>query len=125
MNHKQFITDYLQELSGRPKTPELVRQWVSDENLMEHIAQVEAAFPNYELFAQDMLAEDDKVVVRAEFRGVHRGPFAGIGPTGKSVTAGLIIIYRIESNRIAEHWMQFDRLALLEQLSQAAQPANA
>ena len=73
-----------------------------------------------------VLAEGEKVVVRGKFHGIHRGPFAGIEPTGKSVSAGLIVIYRIANGRIVDHWMQFDLFALLQQLqdSSAVQAAS-
>ena len=67
-----------------------------------------------------MLAEGDKVVVRSNFRGIHRGPFAGIEPTGKSVSVGLIIIYAIANGRIVDHWMQFDLFGLLQQLQNSS-----
>jgi predicted ester cyclase len=113
---KTLITDYLRTLSGQPKPPDLVRRYVADERLAKHIAEIEAAFPSYEILIEDLLAEDDKVVIRGEFRGIHRGPFAGIEPTGKSVSAGLMIIYAIASGRIVDHWMQFDLFTLLQQL---------
>ena len=122
---KTLITDYLRTLSGQPKPPELVRRYVADEPLALHVAETEAAFPSYEIVIEDLLAEGDKVVVRGEFRGIHRGPFAGIEPTGKSVSAGLIIIYAIASGRIVDHWMQFDLFSLLQQLQSPStvQPA--
>ena len=113
---KTLITDYLRTLSGQPKPAELVRRYVADERLTKHIAEIEAAFPSYEIIIEDLLAEGDKVVVRGEFKGIHRGPFAGIEPTGKSVSAGLIIIYAIAGGRIVDHWMQFDLFTLLQQL---------
>ncbi len=116
IENKTLITDYLRTLSGQPKKPDLVRQYVADERLAKHIADVEAAFPNYEIIIEDLLAEGDKVVVRGNFRGIHRGPFAGIEATGKSVSAGLMIIYCIANGRIIDHWMQFDMLMLLQQL---------
>jgi predicted ester cyclase len=120
IENKTLITDYLRTLSGQPKTPDLVRQYVSDERLAKHITDVEAAFPNYEIIVDDLLAEGDKVVVRGNFRGIHRGPFAGIEATGKSVSSGLMIIYRIANGRIIDHWMQFDMFMLLQQLQTSA-----
>ncbi len=116
IENKTLITDYLRTLSGQPKKPDLVRQYVADERLAKHIADVEAAFPNYEIIIEDLVAEGDKVVVRGNFRGIHRGLFAGIEATGKSVSAGLMIIYCIANGRIIDHWMQFDMLMLLQQL---------
>jgi predicted ester cyclase len=116
---KTLITDYLRTLSGQPKPPELVRRYVNDAHLAQHIADIEAAFPGYEILIEDLLVEGDKVVVRGEFRGVQRGPFAGIEPTGKSVSAGLIIIYEVRDGLIVNHWMQFDLFRLLQQLQNA------
>lgn len=114
---KQLIGRYLQALSGQAKTPELVARFVSDASLAEHIQQVEAAFPAYELIAEELVAERSLVAMRATFHGTHRGTFAGIPATGRSVSAALMIIYRVEGDRIAEHWMQFDGAALIAQLT--------
>ena len=117
--NKQFVERYLQALSGKAKTPELVARFVSDRALAEHIHQAEEGFPSYEIVADELIAERDLVVLRGTFRGVHRGAFAGINATGRSVSAGLMIIYRIEGDRIVEHWMQFDAAGLMTQLTQA------
>jgi hypothetical protein len=117
MDNKSLIKSYLDALSGREKTPALIAKYVADPALAVHIAEVEAAFPAYELNAEQMLGEADMVVVRGTFRGVHRGPFAGVDPTGKTVSAGLIIIYQVENEQIVRHWMQFDLFSLLQQLA--------
>ena len=125
INHnKQLVAKYLEALSGRPKTADIIARFVSDPSLIEHIKQVESGFPCYELTANEILAERDMVTVRGVFRGVHRGPFVGLNPTGKDVTANLIIIYRIEDDRIAEHWLQFDLLSLIEQIKTEAVAAR-
>jgi len=114
---RQFIEDYLNALSGQPKTDELVARLVSDPSLVEHIRQVEAAFPAYELIVQQLIAEGDLVAMRSTFRGVHQGAFAGIEPTHKAVSADLMIFYRLGDGRIAEHWLQMDMAALVAQLT--------
>ena len=113
---RQLIGQYLQTLSGQRKTPDLVAEFVSDPHLAAHIRDVEAAFPEYELIADDLIAERDLVAMRGTFRGVHRGPFAGIPATGKAVSSSLMIIYRVRDNHIVEHWLQFDGAALVAQL---------
>jgi predicted ester cyclase len=116
---KQFVGRYLQALSGQAKTPELVARFVSDRALAEHIQQAEAAFPGYELIADELIADRNLVAMRGTFHGVHRGTFAGIPATGRPVSNSLMIFYRIEGDRIAEHWMQFDGAALVAQLTAA------
>ncbi len=117
---KQLVGRYLQALSGQRKTPELVAEFVTDPHLAAHIRDVEAAFPEYELIADDLIAERDLVAMRGTFHGVHRGPFAGIPATAAAVSAPLMIVYRVRDNRIVEHWMQFDGAAVVSQLQQAA-----
>lgn len=115
-SNKELIERYLEALSGRPKPPELVAQFVDDDSLRHHIQMFEAAFPSYELRTDDMMAEGDKVCVRATFRGAHKGEFQGIPATGKEVTISLMLIYRVAADKIVEHWMNADSLSLLQQL---------
>jgi predicted ester cyclase len=117
VDSKQFIKDYFNAMTNHPKTENLVNQYVSDPSLKEHIREVEAAFPGYRLAAHQTVAEGDIVAVRATFYGVHRGEFAGIAPTGKQVSGDVIIFYRIDDGRIAEHWIQWDAKALVDQLT--------
>lgn len=122
--NKQFITRYLAEvLSGQPKTKSLVKRFVADAELEEHIEFFEAAFPGYTLTAEDMVAEGDKVALRATFRGVHRGEFMGVPPTGKQVAIALMLIYRIADGKIVEHWMNADALSLMQQIGALPVPA--
>ena len=118
-----FIQQYLAALSGKAKPPALVNQYVADtdEALQQHIAQTEAAFPHYELIADDLIAEGDKAIVRFSLRATHQGEFMGIPATGRSINVPGIIIYRMAANeknevKIIEHWLQMDSLALLQQL---------
>jgi predicted ester cyclase len=114
-NH-QLIQDYVNAITATPKTEALIQQYVSDPTLKEHIRQAEAAFPNYELVAHQIVAEGDMVALRGTFYGVHKGEFAGIAPTGKKVSADLMLFYRINDGLIVEHWMQWDVHAVLAQL---------
>ena len=115
-DNKTFIRRYFEAISGKDKATAVVHRYVTDEELKHHIALNEVAFPNYELIAEDMIAEGDKVVVRSTFRGTHKGDLMGIAPTGKQVTMPLILIYRIADDKIVEHWMQADALGMLQQL---------
>lgn len=126
MDNKHFVTEYLTALSGNPKPLVLVQRYVSDPALIEHISQIEAAFPNYQLLAHQMIAEDDLVAVRGTFKGTHRGAsFYGVEPRGVEASSDLMIVYRIENGRIAEHWLHFDGAGLLAQLQSAPAVATA
>ena len=75
-----------------------------------------AVFPDWGVTVEDLIAEGDKVVVRATGRGTHRGEFMGIAPTGRHVAVTWIAIYRVAGGKLAEHWQNFDELGLLKQL---------
>jgi len=116
--NKAFIRRYLEAINGQEKPAALLDQYIadSDPGLKQHIAYSESAFPCYELIAEDMLAEDDKVVVRFTLRATHRGEFMGVPATGKQVAVPGLIIYRVANGKIAEHWMQVDSVGLMQQL---------
>ena len=76
----------------------------------------EAAFPRYELSADDLIAEGDTVVLRATFHGTQRDDLMSVAPTGKSVTLPFIIVYQIADGKIADHWLTVDRMELMPQL---------
>jgi predicted ester cyclase len=123
---RAFIQRYAEAVSGKAKPPALVNQYVADadEALKQHIAEAEAAFPNYELVADDLIVEGEKVVLRFTLRGTHRGNFMGIPATGRQVNVPGIIIYRLDKDKnneakIVEHWMQIDSMAMMQQLGAA------
>jgi len=116
IDSKQLIEEYFNALSGHPKTEKLLDQYISDPGLKEHIRVAEAAFPEYELTPSLIVAEGDLVAARCTFHGVHKGEFAGIAPTGKDVSADLMIFYRIRDGRIVQYHLQLDTVGLLEQL---------
>jgi predicted ester cyclase len=75
------------------------------------------AFPDQRVAVDDLLAESDRVAVRFTLRGTHLGELLDLAPTGRRVTVPGVAIYRIAGGRIAEGWVGFDALGLLEQLS--------
>lgn len=115
--NKEFITRYFNALSGGvTKTKELLGKYITDEALIGHINFFEPIFPGYEIIADEMTAEDNKVVVKARFTGTHEGEFNGISPTHRTIEVPFAISYEIENEKIVHHWMIIDRMAMMEQL---------
>src|SRR6266540_2602474 len=75
-----------------------------------------AGLPDLQVTIEELVAEGDKVAVRRSYAGTHRGELLGIPPTGKQVRISGISIFRLAEGKIAEHWEQLDRLALMQQL---------
>ncbi len=74
------------------------------------------AFPDLRLTFEDALADRDRVVTRWRMEGTHDGPLMGIAASGRRIKVEGIRIDRIEGGKIAESWMQWDTLGLLEQI---------
>jgi len=123
--NKECIRAYFEALSGKPKPPELVDQYVTEQPLKDHIAMNEAAFPGYTLSVEQMIAEDDLVSVIGRASGTHKGPFMGMPPTGKSWDVPLHITYRVKDRKIVEHWLVLDTAAFMQQLGMIPNPSNA
>ena len=115
--NKEFITRYFKALAGgAPKTKELLEKYIADEELIQHIAFFETVFPGYEIIADEMTAEDNRVVVKARLKGVHEGELNGILPTYRAVEFAFAISYEIENEKIVHHWLIADQMELMQQL---------
>jgi steroid delta-isomerase-like uncharacterized protein len=74
---------------------------------------------------EDVIAEDQKVVVRWTNSGTHVGEFFGIPPTGKSFQIAGIDIHRLQDGKMAEHWHVVDVFGMLQQLGVLPPPGSA
>jgi steroid delta-isomerase-like uncharacterized protein len=80
------------------------------------IGMMRAGFPDIQWTLEEMVAEGDKVAARFTMRGTHRGTFAGVPPTGKSITVQALNIYRLSGGQFVEERGQPDMLVLLQQI---------
>jgi predicted ester cyclase len=78
-----------------------------------------AGFGDLAITPEDVIAQDDKVVVRTRFHGLHVGRFQGVEPTQRTVEFEQIHIFRLEDGLVAEHWMCMDELVALRQIGVA------
>ena len=80
------------------------------------VAEYRTAFPDLVVTIEDLIAAGDTVAWRFTLRGTHAGPFMGLLPTGRAVTAAGIAIDRVVDGRVVESWCSLDALGLLRQL---------
>jgi steroid delta-isomerase-like uncharacterized protein len=81
-----------------------------------HREAVMKAFPDRRVEILDLVAQGDRVVVRARVTGTNKGGFMGVPPNDHPIDAEFISIYRVEDGKIAEHWAVNDGLTLMMQL---------
>lgn len=72
--------------------------------------------PDAQAKISEMIAEGDRIYVRATFSGTHRGEFMGLSPSGKRVSYEVWHTFRLSDGKIAEHWALIDPLALMRQI---------
>ena len=75
-----------------------------------------AAFPDYDVSLEQLIADGDLVAVRMTNRGTNTGSFIGNQPTGKQATWTTIAIFRVADGMIVERWGLIDLLSLFGQL---------
>lgn len=117
--NKQFIIEFYNLGSGHEKTEALLRRYSDNERHIGHVMFMEKAFPEYHLVPDEIIAEGDKVFVRAHVVAKHRGEVEGIPPTFKDINVPFAIGYRIANNKIADFWTISDQMEFLEQLGMA------
>jgi steroid delta-isomerase-like uncharacterized protein len=110
------------EFVGRPIG--LAEPFTGPEGAKEFIGRLREAFPDIRFPIDDLIAEDDKVVVRWTATGTNDGEFMGIEPTGREVTIAGMTILRIRDGRIIEGWTNMDALGLLRQIGAVPEPAQ-
>ena len=115
---KQFVAQYIKDIHGKPKTMEMLDQYISDADaeLKGHIIVFETGAPCYDFIPDDIIAEGNKVAVRFTITGQHLGDLFGCAPTGNPIHITGIILYELADNMIVNHWMEVDSVGLMQQI---------
>ena len=72
-----------------------------------------SALPDARVTVEDVIADDERAVVRWRVRGTHVGEGLGVPATGREVDMSGMTWLRIVSGRIVEGWDCWNRDALL------------
>lgn len=82
--------------------------------------RLHGAFPDMKITVEDAFGADDKVVVRWSAVMTHTGDHLGMPATNKKVRITGITIARIVNGKIVQGWDNWDQLALMQQVTNAA-----
>ena len=129
-DNKAVVRRFYEEVVNRKNRAALAE--VFDPNLVDHFAppgtpgglegasqtlnMFLTAFPDLHFTIEDLIAEEDRVVARVSMSGTQQGAFMGIPPTGKHVTITGIDINLFVGGKSVEHWVEMDRLGMMQQL---------
>jgi predicted ester cyclase len=128
--HEAMIRRYIDEvfnghnLDGLDQfwVPDLISHWMGQETLRglpawkEGMVGFFAAFPDATYTLHDAFFAGDKGGWRGSWTATQRGDWMGVAASGRKVTWTVIIIGRFAGDKLAEDWVEYDRLGLFQQL---------
>lgn len=82
----------------------------------EWLARLKKGFPDLTVTIDEMIAEGDRVAIRATWTGTHTSEIFGMPPTGRIISFSGAVFWRIEGDRIAERWAYIDTAELMKRL---------
>jgi len=91
--------------------------WMTIADQQKRLRDLFRAFPDFYYTIGDIMAEGDKVVVRAVWHGTQKGSFMKIESLGNRIdSVSEIIFYRLEKGKIVERWTQLDLHSLFKKM---------
>lgn len=79
-----------------------------------------AAFADMSVRIEHIVAEGPYVLTHFSTSARHVGEFHGVPPSGRTVHASGIVLWRVEEGRVVEDWNCFDTLKVLRDISSDA-----
>ena len=116
MADELFTPDYRLHLPGNP-TP------LDKESAKHVVTMFSKAFPDLQHTVDEIVSENTTVAARWTVSGTHRGDFQGLAPTNKPVRLSGVTVHHLVDGQIAETWLVFDTMDLLQQLGAVPQSA--
>ncbi len=91
--------------------------WMTIADQQKRLSDLFQAFPDFYYTVCDIIAEGDKVVVRAVWHGTQKNMFMKTESSGNRVDyLSEIIFYRLENGKIVERWVQLDLYNLFKKM---------
>lgn len=128
--HEELIREYIEAVFNRHELDDLSSYWREDLSShwlgqrtiqglgewREAMTDFFTAFPDLTYTLDDMFFDGDRGVWRGRWRGTQLGDWAGIPAAGRQAEWTAVIIARFADGRLAEDWVEYDRLGLYRQL---------
>jgi steroid delta-isomerase-like uncharacterized protein len=83
-------------------------------------SRMRGAFPDIKITLEDIFGSGDSVAVRWSAAMTHTGDHLGVPASNKPVRITGISIARIENGKISQGWDNWDQLAMMQQIANAA-----
>jgi steroid delta-isomerase-like uncharacterized protein len=86
------------------------------EGFRQTIELYRSAFPDLQFTLDEVFSDGDLVCTRWSTAATHDGDLMGIPATGNSISGSGISIDRVVDGKVAESWVQWDNLGLMQQI---------
>jgi steroid delta-isomerase-like uncharacterized protein len=96
-----------------PSQPEEAR---GPEGFKQTIELYRAAFSDLTFSIDEVFSDGELVCTRWSTTATHDGDLMGIPPTGNHITSTGISVDRVVDGKVAESWVQWDNLGLMQQV---------
>lgn len=120
--HKVQVRRFYEEIWNRPDlsvVPEVLSPVVSfrgslgsvrvgHDAFCDYVREVTGALADYRCDIETLVAEDDRVVARMEFSGLHRARFLGVEPTGRRVSWAGAAFFTFDGGLVSDLWVLGD-----------------
>ena len=86
------------------------------EQLKQLVLMFRRGFPDFQVTAEDVVAQADRVALRFRSEGTFRVEFMGMAPTGERVSYTGLVMYRFARCQVVEIWMGWDPASLVRRI---------
>jgi steroid delta-isomerase-like uncharacterized protein len=98
---------------------------MSADDFIEFAKMYRQAMADISWSFEEVIATEDKIILRFIERGTHVGEFLGVPASGNKYETSGILISQIENGKVAEQREDFDMLGLMQQLGMELRPKEA
>jgi len=128
-NNKELFRRFLKEVVNS-SAPERMEEFVAPgyidhssdargpEGYRDNHNKILAAFPDFHVEINQIIAEGDLLAFHLTYSGAHKGKFRDLEPTGKKVSWSAMQFRRVEDGKFVESWGVSDTDGLLERLNE-------
>jgi len=86
---------------------------------------LKTAFPDIRITHDEVIVSGDRVAIRWTSDQTHGGDYFGTPASGKRIHIEGLDLFHIRDGKIAEMWIEFDNLGILQQMGAIPEPQQA
>ncbi len=75
-------------------------QGLGPDGFIHYFGELRRGFPDLNIAAEKLVADDDNVALAYTITGTHQGEFMGLAPTGRKISARGVQIARFENGKL-------------------------